>query len=80
MVAVVGQKEGRGRHGVEQLHNLGTRGRTQVLEICGNVVDDSQESRVDGCEFALAGANEAIDGLVSQSASSVHKMPEGLPE
>lgn len=60
VVRLVGQEEGRGRHGVEEEHDLQTRRRAQAFQVCRYVVDNSKEGGIYRCQLSPALGDEGV--------------------
>ena len=63
VICLVRQEKTGSRHGREELQQLGARAWRKMFDMRGNVVDDSQESRVDGVQLSFAGSDQSVDGL-----------------
>jgi hypothetical protein len=53
VVGLVRKQEAWGGHGRIQLQKLGARSATEILYVCSYIVDDGQQSRIDGINLSL---------------------------
>ena len=63
VVRLVGEQEGRRRHGREELHELRARHRAEALQVGRDVVDHRDQGRVYRRQLPLAPGNQVVNGL-----------------
>lgn len=64
VVVFIGQEEGGGGDGGEELYDFTGGDGGEVLHVWGNIGDDGEEGGVHGAELAFASGDEREDGLV----------------
>ena len=80
VIAIICQEKTRRRHRREELQKFRRSRGAQILEVCSDVVDDSQQRRVYCGEFALACSDDVVNGLLRISAYSVSFIRPDLRE
>lgn len=63
VIALVGKEETWRRHGGEKLQKFGACRGAKLVDVRSNIIDDSQESRINGIQFAFAASDEVVDRL-----------------